>query len=243
MAMQGATPPVFVALDFATATQANRLVAELGPEATHYKVGLQLYLAAGRPFVESLIKDGKQVFLDLKFHDIPNTVEQAVVEAAKLGVSLCTVHALAGSVALRRSTEAARRVHAQQGDTQGGHGLGILAVTMLTSVDQQTASEMGLTPGSLTEHVLRLARLAAATDAHGVVCAAAELVELKRACPGLRALVPGIRPHATSVDDQARVATPRTAARLGADYLVVGRPITQASDPRAAFLAICAELL
>lgn len=230
-------PPVFVALDVNSAGQAQALVDQLGEQATHYKVGLQLYLAAGRPFVESLLAQGKRIFLDLKFHDIPNTVEHAVEQAAQLGVDLCTVHALAGAEALRRAVAAADRV-------TGGTSprMGILAVTLLTSVNQSAANAMGFTGEPLEQVIDRLAALAAESGAHGIVCSAHEVVRQKRAWPALRALVPGIRPLGSESADQARTASPSEALRQGADYLVIGRPITGAPDPALALAAILREL-
>lgn len=232
--------PLYIALDVDTLHEVDRLVQLLGDDATHYKVGLQLYSAMGRAAVDTLHAHGKRVFLDLKFHDIPNTVEQAVRQAAQLGVALCTVHALAGREALRRAVTAA---HEGSANASGqGAATGILAVTLLTSVDEQTAHDIGLTADALSSHVVRLAALADQAGVHGVVCSAAELWAVKTACPQLRALVPGIRPEGAARNDQMRVATPVQAAQLGADYLVIGRPITAAPDPRAALAAIRSEL-
>jgi len=230
-------PPVFVALDVSSAEQAQGLVDQLGEQATHYKVGLQLYLAAGRPFVESLLAQGKRIFLDLKFHDIPNTVEHAVEQVARLGVDLCTVHALAGSEALGRAVAAADRV---TGGTSAP--MEILAVTLLTSVNQAAATAMGFSGEPLEQVIDRLAALAALSGAHGIVCSAHEVARQKRACPGLRALVPGIRPSGSDADDQARTASPSEALRQGADYLVIGRPITASPDPAATLAAIFRDL-
>lgn len=232
-------PPIFVALDVPSAAQADQIVNVLGDAGTHYKVGLQLFLAAGRPYVESLLQRGKRIFLDLKFHDIPNTVGKAVEEAAKLGVDLCTVHSLAGSEALRRAVEAAARY---SGEGNAKDAMGVLAVTLLTSVTPATTAEIGMRSAPVVELVQQLTHVAERTGARGVVCAASELAALKLAHPGLRALVPGIRPAGAESHDQARVATPGEAVRLGADYLVIGRPIIEAPDSQETLLSIRNEV-
>lgn len=232
--------PVYIALDVDTYEEAVAVVNALGDDAMYYKVGLQLFSAAGRSIVEWLRAKGKSVFLDLKFHDIPQTVEKAVRQAAMLGVQLCTVHSLAGREALVRAVGAAQEYGAASATKDDQ--MGILAVTLLTSIEDKTACEIGLAKKSIAEHVRSLALLAQAAGAHGVVCSAAELQEIKRACPQLRALVPGIRPAGADRHDQARVATPSDAARWGADYLVVGRAVTTATDRRAAYLDILREL-
>ncbi len=226
-------PPVYVALDVPTRDGALRLVRALGDRATHYKVGLELYLAAGGPLVEELAGLGKRVFLDLKFCDIPNTVGAAARQAARLGVDLFTVHAMGGAAMLRAAVEAAEEVN---------ESTRALAVTALTSLRDDDLAAIGFRPAPVTEHVMRLAGLAHEAGAHGVVCSADEAAALRAAFPGLARLVPGIRPAGAQAGDQARVATPRAAVRAGADYLVVGRPVTRAADPAAALRAIWSEI-
>lgn len=223
--------PVFVALDFSTAEEAWALVRLLGSGAVHYKVGLELYCAAGPDFVARLTGEGKRVFLDLKLHDIPNTVSRAVTAVSALEPELLTVHALGGPAMLEAAVAAS---------AQARRGPRILAVTLLTSTDTHAANAVGLT-GELADHALRLAELAARARAHGVVCSAWERREIARRHPGLRALVPGIRPAGTSRDDQARVASPAEAVREGADYLVVGRAVTRDPDPRTAWARVLDE--
>lgn len=224
--------PVFVALDFGTEQEAWALVRQLGPEATHYKVGLELFCAAGPDVVSRLSGEGKRIFLDLKLHDIPHTVSRAVTAAAALGADLLTVHALGGPAMLEAAVAAASHAAGRPG---------VLAVTLLTSMDQHAATAVGLA-GALTDDVLRLADLAARARAHGVVCSAWERRQIALRQPGLAALVPGIRAAGTSADDQARVASPAEAVREGADYLVVGRAVTRAPDPRAALERVLAEV-
>jgi orotidine-5'-phosphate decarboxylase len=187
---------------------------------------------AGPDFVARLAGEDKRVFLDLKLHDIPNTVSRAVTAVAKLGADLLTVHALGGPAMLEAAVAAS---------AQARHGPRILAVTLLTSMDAYTASAAGLT-GGLMDHALRLADLAARARAHGVVCSAWERREIARRHPSLAALVPGIRPVGADPGDQARVASPAEAVREGADYLVVGRAVTRAPDPRAALARVLDEV-
>ena len=225
----GFAPPVYVALDVPEADDARRIVALLGGDATHYKVGLELYLAAGGAFVEELAGLGKSVFLDLKFCDIPNTVAAAVRQAARLGADLLTVHATGGGEMLRAAVEAAGEVRTSAG---------VLVVTALTSLGAGDLAEMGFASASVAEHVLRLAGMAQQAGAHGVVCSAHESAALRSAFPALARLVPGIRPQGASAGDQVRMATPEDAVQAGADYLVVGRPVTRAPDPLFALRAL-----
>ncbi len=226
-------PPVYVALDFPTARQACELAARLGDQGTHYKVGLQLFLEAGRPFVEELVNSGKDVFLDLKLHDIPNTVYGAAAAAAGMGVRLLTVHAQGGGSMVQAAVAAA--------SAQGG-GIGVLAVTMLTSLSDADVRSLGFDERTMSERVALLASFAAQAGAHGVVCSAFEIAAVRAAAAGLATLVPGIRPVGGAAADQARVATPADAVSRGADYLVVGRPITQAADPAQALANIRGEV-
>jgi len=226
-------PRIIVALDFPDASSALALAGRLDPKLCRVKVGKELYTAAGPALVEKLRATGFEVFLDLKYHDIPSTVAAACAAAAALGVWMIDVHALGG----RAMMEAARAALPGTGARPR-----LVAVTLLTSMDTKDMAEVGL-GGNLQEAVLRLARLVQASGLDGVVCSAREAVDLRRQCGRSFTLVtPGIRPADAGQDDQARVATPQAAIAGGADYLVIGRPITRAPDPRAALRAISAEI-
>jgi orotidine-5'-phosphate decarboxylase len=226
-------PRIIVALDFPDASGALALAGRLDPKLCRVKVGKELYTAAGPALVENLRASGFEVFLDLKYHDIPSTVAAACAAAAALGVWMIDVHALGG----RAMMEAARAALPGTGARPR-----LVAVTLLTSMDTSHMAEVGL-GGNPQEAVLRLARLAQASRLDGVVCSAREATELRRQCGKSFTLVtPGIRSADAGVDDQARVATPRAAIASGADYLVIGRPITRAPDPRAALRAISTEI-
>ena len=220
---------LIVALDAPTVGEAERLVARLGEAATFYKVGMELAYGGGLALVSRLASAGKQVFLDLKLHDIPNTVERATAQAAKLGARFLTVH---GYPQTMRAAVAGAK----------GSGAKILAVTVLTSYDDGDLAEAGYRFG-VAELAKRRARQAAALGVDGLVASTAEAAAL-RACIGAEMILvtPGIRPKGAGAGDQKRVATPAEAIRNGADYLVVGRPVTQAPDPRAAAEAIVAEI-
>jgi len=229
---------IIVALDGMGPEQALSFVARL-PQLRWVKVGLELYTAAGPRVVQQLRDQGKRVFLDLKFHDIPATMAGACRSAAKLGAELLTVHACAGLEAL---------VAAQQGALAGAAEAGLpapmlLAVTVLTSwAPQRFANELAISE-PVEAYVPRLARLAAEAGIAGCVCSPLELVALRRDHPEPFALVtPGIRPAGSAPGDQARVMTPAQAQAAGASRLVIGRPITAAADPAAAFAACCREL-
>jgi len=226
-------PRVIVALDFADAGSALALVGRLNPELCAVKVGKELFTAAGPALVERLVQLGYRVFLDLKYHDIPNTVANACRAATALGVWMINVHALGG----RAMMEAAR--DALTGVTAAPK---LIAVTLLTSMRPQDLADVGML-GSPEEIVLRLGRLTRQCGLDGVVCSPREAATLRRACGSDFCLVtPGIRPSESANDDQARVATPRVAMDNGADYLVIGRPITRAPDPLAALKAINGEI-
>jgi len=204
-----------------------------------FKVGSELFTAEGPVPVRYLIATGHKVFLDLKFHDIPNTVRAAVREAAQLGVSMVNLHACGG----RKMMEAALE-GACSGVTGARNGARprVLAVTILTSLETQDLEELGIT-GTPVEAVIRLARLAQSAGLDGVVASPREVSALRQACgPGFLIVTPGIRPASAAANDQARIATPASAIASGADYLVVGRPITGAPDPVAAADAIAAEM-
>lgn len=226
-------PRIIVALDYPNARDALALAARLDPKLCRVKVGKELFTASGPAFVEKLRNTGFGVFLDLKYHDIPNTVAGACRAAAELGVWMINVHALGGRAMMAAAREAIA------GSTTRPR---LVAVTLLTSLGTGDMEEVGL-GGSPQEAVLKLARLAQACGLDGVVCSAHEAAALRRQRGKEFLLVtPGIRPAEAGRDDQSRVATPRQAVADGADYLVIGRPITRAPDPLAALRAINAEI-
>ena len=222
-------PRVIVALDFPTATQALAFAARVDPAQCRLKVGKELFTAAGPALIEKLLQRNFAIFLDLKFHDIPNTVAGACKAAAQLGVWMLNVHALGG----RAMLEAAR--DAVAGATRPPI---LIAVTVLTSMGAKDMAEIGLA-GDPATAALRLAKLTQASGLAGVVCSAQEAALLKGECGNDFCLVtPGIRPAGATLDDQQRVMTPAKAIAAGADYLVIGRPVTQAPDPGALLAAI-----
>jgi orotidine-5'-phosphate decarboxylase len=222
---------LIVALDVPSEGDARALADALAGHVGLFKVGSQLFTAAGPEIVHELVARGEKVFLDIKYHDIPNTVAGAVAAASRLGVSLMTVHALGGQAMLEAAVGATPAIGAR-----------LLAVTILTSHDQGSLGTLGLS-GDVAANVQRLARMAQAAKVDGVVASPHE-VALIRACCGKDFLVvtPGIRPAGARAGDQARLATPAAALAAGADYLVVGRPITEAKDPAAAADAIVREM-
>ncbi len=225
--------PLIVALDYADAAAALALAERLDPAQCRVKVGKELFTSAGPQVVRDLVKRGFSVFLDLKFHDIPNTVVGACRAAADLGCWMMNVHAAGGGAML----SAAR---AALGDALERPLL--IAVTVLTSIDEPTLHSVGVV-GSIADQVARLAALTADAGLDGVVCSPLEIGVL-RAQRGLafKLITPGVRPASRAQDDQLRVATPGAAISAGASYLVVGRPVTQAADPLAALVAINAEI-
>jgi len=223
---------LIVALDVSSASAARQIVSAVGESALTYKVGMQLYTAEGPQVVRDLIASGRRIFLDLKFHDIPNTVAAAVREAAQLGVSMLTVHASGGGTMLRAAAEAAR--HNPQ--------LKLLAVTVLTSMDDRDLDQIGVR-GNVVDTVLRLSALALANGCHGVVASAREAAHLRKELGTDFAIVtPGVRPPGSGVADQVRVVTPAEAIAAGASHIVVGRPITEAPDPGAEARAILEQI-
>ena len=225
-----ATP--IVALDVSSSTDALRLVDRIGSACRFYKVGSELFTAEGPAIVRALRDRNLDVFLDLKFHDIPNTVRGAVHSAAKLGVRLLTVHISGGAEMLGAATEAA------------GTSCDVLGVSVLTSLDAPALGEVWGRPGLTMEtEVLRLAELAKASGLAGMVCSGAEAAVVRRRYPrDFDLLVPGIRLGAGSHDDQRRVVTPHAAVDAGATYLVLGRAVTGAADPAAAMREIVTAL-
>jgi orotidine-5'-phosphate decarboxylase len=216
------TPRIIVALDFPEESQALSLVDQLDPTLCRLKIGKEMFTRLGPAFVERIAAKGFQIFLDLKFHDIPNTVAAACAAAADLGVWMVNVHASGG----RRMMEAAR----ERLENYAQRPL-LIGVTILTSLGQEDIAEVGYT-GSPEENVVRLARLADSSGLDGIVCSPLEAAAVRPQVSGEFLLVtPGVRPGFASTDDQKRVMTPRDALDNGADMLVIGRPITAAEDP------------
>jgi orotidine-5'-phosphate decarboxylase len=231
--MQDPRHRLIVALDVSTAEAAQKIVAAVGDSAFTYKVGMQLYTAEGPAVVRELVASGRRVFLDLKYHDIPNTVSKAVREAAQLGVSMVTVHAAGGSEMLRAAAQAA---------SSHANPPWVLAVTVLTSLDDSDLDKTGVR-GGVVNQVLRLAALALSNGCRGVVASAREAEKLRGELGTNFAIVtPGVRPAGSGKNDQARTTTPSEAIAAGATHIVVGRPITDAADPAAEARAILGQL-
>jgi orotidine-5'-phosphate decarboxylase len=226
-------PKIIVALDYTAAQPALDMAARLDTSLCRVKVGKALFTAAGPALVEQLVRRGFGVFLDLKFHDIPNTVAEACQAAARLGVWMLNVHAAGGRAMMQAAREAL---------AEGAQRPKLIAVTVLTSLGDADLAEIGL-QGPADAAVTRLAGLARASGLDGVVCSAQEARALRAACgAGFDLVTPGIRPAQSSHDDQKRIMTPRAAMAAGADYLVIGRPITQAADPVAMLQQIQREI-
>lgn len=226
---------LIVALDVQTRAEAVERVKSIGDAVNFYKIGLELFTAEG-PDVVRAVKDlGKKVFLDLKFHDIPRTVERAVRSGGKLGVDLMTIHSVGASAMIRAAADAAAEF--------GPNGPKILAVTVLTSLDAKDLADVGIINRTPAEQVQAMAKFAVAHGAHGLVCSPKEVGALSAALPkGTLFITPGVRPAGAAVGDQKRVATPAEAVRDGATHLVVGRPILAAENPPLAAAAILKEM-
>jgi orotidine-5'-phosphate decarboxylase len=231
-------PRVIVALDFANPMHALALADRLDPALCGLKVGKEMFVVAGPEPVRWMVERGFRVFLDLKFHDIPNTVAQACAAATRLGVWMLNVHASGG----RAMLESARDAVKATAQSLGRPPPLLIAVTALTSLSDADMSDIGFAHGA-SQLALKLAELTAACGLDGVVCSAVEAPALRRVLPtDFKLVTPGIRPAGSEKDDQVRVITPSAAVANGADYLVIGRPITQATDPVAALAAINHEL-
>jgi orotidine-5'-phosphate decarboxylase len=214
------TNPIIVALDFEDAQQARTLVSRLGHAVDFYKVGMELYTAAGMPFVRELLGEGKQVFLDLKLYDIGETVKRTVAQVARTDVRFLTIHAI--NPVMRAALEG-----------RGRASLKLMAVTVLTSFDQQDVTEMGH-PCGISELVALRARNAMEIGMDGIVCSALDAAAVRRiAGPDAILVTPGVRSSNADKGDQKRVATPAAAIAAGANYIVIGREVTRASDPAA----------
>jgi orotidine-5'-phosphate decarboxylase len=233
VAAQGRHPQdkLIVALDFPSAEKALALVDRLEGRCRWFKVGLELYLSAGNSIVEQLKQRGFSIFLDLKLHDIPNTVAGAVRSVSRLGADLLTIHASGGPAMLQAAAEAASQPNSPR----------LLAVTVLTSMDANQLSAIGISD-SPAQQALRLAKAAHAAGISGLVCSPEEAAQMRRELPGSILVTPGIRPTGADIGDQKRIAAPGAALAAGADFLVVGRPITQAENPAAAVDEILQEM-
>lgn len=250
-ATRARAPEIAVALDVSDAGEALAYVRRLRPAASWFKIGSQLFTAAGSNVVRDVTRTGARVFLDLKFHDIPNTVAAAAREAARLGVDLFNVHAAGGTEMMRRAIDAAREETARRGASDDERPR-VIAVTVLTSHDPASFAETGVDPRhTIDDHVVRLALLARQAGLDGVVASVHETERIKRECGAdFLVVTPGVRPAIeasdggadSSRDDQRRVATPADAARAGADMIVVGRTILRAADPAGVIDDINAEL-
>ena len=226
---------LIVALDVQTREEAVEKVKLIGDPVGFYKIGLELFTAEGPDVVKAVRDLGKKVFLDLKFHDIPRTVERAVRSGGKLGVDLMTIHSVGGMAMIRAAADAAAEF--------GEAGPKILAVTVLTSLDQGDLEDVGISGRTPAEQVASMARFATECGAHGLVCSPKEVGALSGALKaGTLFVTPGVRPAGAAVGDQKRVATPADAVRDGATHLVVGRPVLAAENPCDAARAILAEM-
>jgi len=229
---------LIVALDVSTMDAVKEIVLSLGDSVSFYKVGMELFYAEGAKTIRFLQEQNKQIFLDLKLHDIPNTVAHGVSSLTRLGASLITLHGQGGPVMMKAAVEAAR----ESGKTLGVERPKLLAITALTSFDDESWTAIG---GQLpiSDQVIRLAKLAKESGMDGVVCSALEAKMIRDACgPDFLIVTPGIRPSFAATNDQKRIATPSSALQDGASRLVIGRPITQAEHPQEAVRLIIAEM-
>ncbi len=227
--MPDARDRTIIALDMPSVREAAAMVERIGDAATFYKIGMELSYGGGLSFVDDLVKAGKKVFLDLKLHDIPHTVEQATAQVAKLGATYLTVHAYPQTLAAAVRGRAAS-------------GLQILGVSVLTSMNDDDLAAAGYGLG-VADLVRRRARQAYESGADGLICSAVDIAQVRETVGhGLKLVTPGIRPAGSAIGDQKRVMTPAEAIRAGADHLVIGRPVTEAADPRAVVLAIAEEI-
>lgn len=222
--------PIFLALDFPSWEESKAFIDQHELKGVPVKVGMELFYREGPDIVKRLQEEQHAIFLDLKLHDIPTTVHRAMKNIAKLGVDLVSVHASGGSEMLKRAKEGLLSNHSQDKETK------LIAVTILTSLDEDTIQKELLIKGSLEDHVVHFAKLAKDSGADGVVCSVHEASQIKHICgQDFLTVTPGIRLENSAVDDQKRVATPQVARKQGSDYLVIGRSITQAKQPKQAY--------
>lgn len=226
---------LIVAMDVNNRAEAEAKIKLLGDAVNFYKIGLELFTAEGPDIVKCVKDAGKKVFLDLKFHDIPRTIERAVKSGGRLGVDLMTIHSVGGKAMIRAAADAAAEF--------GAAAPKILAVTVLTSLDESDLADIGVSARSSAEQVQAMGRLALANGANGIVCSPKEVKKMREILgPDALLVTPGVRPAGAEIGDQKRIATPAEAVRDGSTHLVVGRPILAAADPVAAALAIRAEM-
>lgn len=230
---------IIVALDVDRVDEARQILGELKEQVGAFKIGLQLFTAAGPAFVRELTDEGIKVFLDLKFHDIPNTVAKAAVEATRLRVWMFNVHTLGGSEMMRRTVSEVDEICERESIDRPK----IIGVTVLTSSTDDVLHETGIQTDAV-DQVSRLTRLAAKSGLDGVVASPHEVNEIRKSVtdPAFLVVTPGVRPESATNDDQKRVMTPGEAVAAGSDYLVIGRPVTAANDRRAALKAILVEI-
>ena len=231
-------PRLIAALDFPTAEAAKQAVEEIGDAVSYYKVGMELYYAAGNEMIRFLKERGKKVFLDLKLQDIPNTVASALKVETKLGVDMINVHAVGGKKMMEAAAAAIKEKAAELGIERPK----LLAVTILTSMDEEQFADLNY-KNTIAEQVLSLAKLAKAAGLDGVVASPKEAAEIRKACgPDFLIVTPGVRPAGSALDDQSRVTTPAQAFANGSSHIVVGRPIMKAEDRKLAAAAIVEEI-
>ncbi len=229
---------LIVALDFPTLEQAKECVLELGDTVSHYKVGMELYYAVGSEIIRFLKEQNKQVFLDLKLQDIPNTVAHALTVLSDLGADMMNVHSVGGKKMMSEAVKAVREAAEKAGKPVPK----LIAVTILTSMDDEQFGDLNY-KNTIAEQVIALAKLAKEAGMDGVVASPKEAGAIREACgEGFLIVTPGVRPAGASLDDQSRVATPAGAFQNGSSHIVVGRPITKAEDRKAAAAAIVAEI-
>ena len=229
---------LIVALDFPTLEQAKECVLELGDTVSHYKVGMELYYAVGSEIIRFLKEQNKQVFLDLKLQDIPNTVAHALTVLSDLGADMMNVHSVGGKKMMSEAVKAVR----EAAEKAGKPAPKLIAVTILTSMDDEQFGDLNY-KNTVAEQVIALAKLAKESGMDGVVASPKEAAAIREACgEGFLIVTPGVRPAGASLDDQSRVATPAGAFQNGSSHIVVGRPITKAEDRKAAAAAIVAEI-
>lgn len=231
-------PRLIAALDFPTAEAAQQAVKEIGDAVSYYKVGMELYYAAGNDMIRFLKENGKKVFLDLKLQDIPNTVASALKVETTLGVDMINVHAVGG----KKMMEAAAKAVKEKAEELGIERPKLLAVTILTSMDEEQFADLNYN-NTIAEQVVSLAKLAKAVGLDGVVASPKEAAAIRKACgPDFLIVTPGVRPAGSALDDQSRVTTPAQAFANGSSHIVVGRPIMKAEDRKEAAAAIVEEI-
>lgn len=229
---------LIVALDFPTMEQAVACVEECGDAVSHYKVGMELFYAAGAPMITYLKNQGKHIFLDLKLQDIPNTVAHALMVLSDLGADMMNVHAVGGKKMMAEAVKAVR----EAAEKAGRPAPKLIAVTILTSMDNEQYADLNY-KNTIAEQVISLAKLAKEAGMDGVVASPQEAAGIREACgPDFLIVTPGVRPAGASLDDQSRVATPAGAFKNGSSHIVVGRPITKAENRKAAAEAIVNEI-